>query len=418
VSSDRGNRSWAIWAALVFVAGAVVLTPVASSAQEGDATERREDVRDRRAQIDLEVDALQADVAEVNQALARLQRNVATQRAELAEAERSFRAAQADVAEAEQAVADAERRIADLERDTDELVVESFVNPPSSHALDAFSADNVSDAAVTQALLNLQAEADADMLDQLGAAREDLQIEQRNKREAAADAEDKRDVSRSELADLEDAMSQQQAFADEVERRLDRQLAEAEALRAVDAELSRQIEAEQAEAARRLRELQEAQAAIQASTGANPPPPEPTDGGGIQEVPGGLATVSCPTGGSITVAASIASNVQGLLDLAGQQGVPLCGGGYRDPEQQIQLRREHCGTSYYAIYEMPSSQCNPPTARPGSSMHEQGLAIDFTCAGGSVEVGGVCWNFLDAHANDYGLYNYPAEPWHWSTDGT
>jgi LAS superfamily LD-carboxypeptidase LdcB len=68
---------------------------------------------------------------------------------------------------------------------------------------------------------------------------------------------------------------------------------------------------------------------------------------------------------------------------------------------------------------MPASQCDPPTARPGTSLHEQGLAIDFTCDGGSVvDYGDVCWNWLEANANSYGLYNLPSEPWHWSVDGT
>ncbi len=64
------------------------------------------------------------------------------------------------------------------------------------------------------------------------------------------------------------------------------------------------------------------------------------------------------------------------------------------------LRRSHCGPSDYAIYEMPSSQCSPPTARPGNSMHEQGLAIDFVnCSSHST----ACWQWLDAHAAAYGF---------------
>jgi len=99
--------------------------------------------------------------------------------------------------------------------------------------------------------------------------------------------------------------------------------------------------------------------------------------------------------------------------------VTLCGGGYRSPDAQIQLRMEHCGTSNYAIYEMPASQCSPPTARPGSSLHEQGLAVDFTCnGGGTVDSGDECWTWLEANAADYGLYNLPSEPWHWSVDGS
>lgn len=133
-------------------------------------------------------------------------------------------------------------------------------------------------------------------------------------------------------------------------------------------------------------------------------------------VPGGLARVSCPAGGSITVAGSIAEDVQALLDMAGRQGVPLCGWGYRDPQRQIELRRSHCGASDYAIYQMPASQCDPPTARPGASMHERGLAVDFTCRG-SIVRGGACDSFLRSEAERHGLYNLPSEIWHYSTTG-
>ena len=54
---------------------------------------------------------------------------------------------------------------------------------------------------------------------------------------------------------------------------------------------------------------------------------------------------------------------------------------YRDPQRQIELRQQNCGSSHYAIYEAPSSACSPPTARPGSSNHERGLAVDFQNCG-------------------------------------
>jgi hypothetical protein len=138
----------------------------------------------------------------------------------------------------------------------------------------------------------------------------------------------------------------------------------------------------------------------------------PADSG--VDVPDGLATVSCPRGGSITVASSIASNLQSLLDHAARDGLGLCGWGYRDSQRQIELRRAHCGTSHYAIYEAPASSCSPPTARPGQSMHERGLAVDFeNCSTRST----TCYQWLNRHASSYGLYNLPSEPWHWSTNG-
>ena len=123
-------------------------------------------------------------------------------------------------------------------------------------------------------------------------------------------------------------------------------------------------------------------------------------------------------GNGISVHVSIADDVTRLLADAAADGVVLAGGGYRDPAAQIAARKANCGTSNYAIYEMPAGQCSPPTARPGTSRHEQGLAIDFTYQGRIISSrSGVAWNWLQANAASYGLYNLPSEPWHWSTDG-
>jgi LAS superfamily LD-carboxypeptidase LdcB len=121
----------------------------------------------------------------------------------------------------------------------------------------------------------------------------------------------------------------------------------------------------------------------------------------------------------ITVHVAIGAQLDALLAAAERDGYHLTGAGYRSHERQIELRREHCGPSQYAIYEMPSSQCSPPTARPGNSMHEQGLAIDFSCSGALIESrSNPCFTRLSAHAPRYGLHNLPSEPWHFSLTGT
>jgi D-alanyl-D-alanine carboxypeptidase len=438
-----GSRRLALVAAVVALgSGVVVWSPVASGADEPDPakTERERDaVRSQSAEVDMQVDALQAKDAEVQAALTELEANVATQQAELDEAERAHGEAEADLAAAIQAVAEAQRRIDDLNRRADELVVQSFVNPPVDNALDAFRADSLSDAAIKQAMIEIQADTDADVLDQLDEAHEDMEVEQANKTAAEAAAQERKDEAAQELADVEAALAQQQAFAADLEERLNAKLAEAESLKEFDRALSERLVREQAEVARRLRAMQEAAerqrrareaAARAAAAAANRPPPPASDSppripavdppaSVVSPAPGGLATVTCPHGGSITVAASIADNVQALLNAAARDGVSLCArSGYRSPEQQIELRRQNCGSSNYAIYYMPASQCSPPTARPGSSMHERGLAIDFSCnGGGAIRYGNECWNWLAAHADEYGLYNLPSEPWHWSTTG-
>ena len=393
---------------LAVVLAVAALTPSIGGAQEPDpgATEQeRDEVRARQAEVVIEIDALEAQDAEVRAALAEIERNVAQQRSELQQAERVQAQGEAELAQATQAVADAQRRIDELNEQADRLVVDSFVNPPSDYALEPLRAGSMTDAAVIQAVLQMQGKRDADVLERLAQAHDSLEVEQGKKEDAAAEAKQAQEAAARELDDVEAALGQQQAFAADLEERLNARLAEAESLRTLDAALSDRLAQEQAALAAQL-------------AAAAQPPEQDVAPSQIAPAPGGLATVSCPVGGSITVAGSISGNVQALLNDAAADGVMLCGGGYRDPEEQIQLRMAHCGTSNYAIYQMPASQCSPPTAIPGTSMHEQGLAIDFTCnGGGTVSTGDECWDWLQAHAVGYGLYNLPSEPWHWSTNG-
>jgi len=139
----------------------------------------------------------------------------------------------------------------------------------------------------------------------------------------------------------------------------------------------------------------------------------------IGQPTGGYPAVRCPGGGSIAVDGSLAHNLNAMLLTAWRDGVDLCGGGYRDPQRQIQLRIQNCGSSDYAIYQMPSGSCSPPTAVPGTSMHERGLAIDFRCAGqGMPSRSSPCYRWMAGHAAAFGFFNLPSEPWHWSTDGS
>jgi hypothetical protein len=145
-------------------------------------------------------------------------------------------------------------------------------------------------------------------------------------------------------------------------------------------------------------------------------PLDPADPSAYEGTPGNVPLVTVE---GITVHREIAQQVAALIQAARADGFLLVGSGYRSPRRQIELRRAHCGSSRYAVYEMPASQCSPPTARPGHSMHEVGLAIDFTCNGALIRSrSSPCFQWLDRHASSYGLYNLPSEPWHWSNDGT
>lgn len=141
--------------------------------------------------------------------------------------------------------------------------------------------------------------------------------------------------------------------------------------------------------------------------------------GPSQPPSGNILTAYGPNGCHIQVDSSIKLKVEALLSAAHAAGKPMCGWGWRSPESQIALRKAHCGTSHYAIYEMPASQCSPPTARPGTSQHEIGLAIDFFngTMTNHTSFGGAQLAWMKANAATYGLKNLPSEAWHWSTTG-
>ncbi len=119
--------------------------------------------------------------------------------------------------------------------------------------------------------------------------------------------------------------------------------------------------------------------------------------------------------GTTRVHKCLAADLTRLYADAKRDGHVLGGWGFRTYDQQVALRKKHCGTSKWEIYQKASSQCRPPTARPGRSNHERGTAIDFNSAGNSLSRS--AFNWLAANARNYGLKNLPSEAWHWSTTG-
>jgi hypothetical protein len=142
--------------------------------------------------------------------------------------------------------------------------------------------------------------------------------------------------------------------------------------------------------------------------------------GPVGPASGNVAWAVGPGGCRIQVDTSIKANVEALLAAANAAGVFMCGWGWRSHERQIQLRIAHCGgNNHFSIWEKPAGQCVPPTAIPGRSMHERGLAIDFTrsTSGGTLGPSDPHFAWMKANAARFGLQNLPSEAWHWSTNG-
>lgn len=370
----------------------LVLSPGVSLAQRADTSPsaQRAAVRAEKAKNALQVNALQASTAEVSAALDALEANVSGQAALLAEANRA--AAEAEAAY-EQAMAAVEAKSAEIKRlrlKVRDFAIQAFVHPPADDAMAALDTADPGEAAQKRALLNVRSVNDADLLDRLKAAEEDLQVQRDLAERASKRAEEKRAAAAGRLGELRSARDAQASYARQVQARLEHAQSEAAALEQLDATLSKKIAAEQAALAKKAG-----------------PSRRSGGGGGGGSFNGSLSTVSCPTGGSITVNSTIADNTQALLNAA-PSSLSLCGWGWRSSQRQQELWNEHnCDTG-----------CSVPTARPGSSMHEQGLAIDFTSGGQAIQSrGSAAFKWLDANAGQYGFRNLPSEPWHWSTNG-
>lgn len=367
-----------------------------------DARARRDAVRAQQAQVASQVDALESSQDKVLAALSALDNNVRGQQATQADAERRAVEARTRASEARRAADELTTRIDALRSKVAQFARSAYVSPPGYDLIEQFHSGSAQEDATRQALLELHSSRDLSAIDELRAARQELddQLKAAEKAEAEADAQAK--AASAAMESLTRARSQQAAFADQVRVRLDERLSDAAYLGRLDSSLSNEIVA--AESAL-------AAAVSSAPTVTTPPSPgsPPTTIPPVTRPP--LTTV-----GGITVASSIADQVRQLLQAASAAGIQLSGYGYRDINAQIALRRQNCGTSDYAIWQKPPDQCSPPTARPGYSYHEQGLAIDFQYQGSFIRTRtNPAFVWLAANAARYGLYNLPSEPWHWDT---
>jgi D-alanyl-D-alanine carboxypeptidase len=115
-----------------------------------------------------------------------------------------------------------------------------------------------------------------------------------------------------------------------------------------------------------------------------------------------------------TVHRNVAFAYRRMVDDAKKAGISISGGGFRTKQRQIELRKINGCPD---VWTAPSSSCRVPTAIPGRSLHEIGMAVDLTSGGKTVTSTSPAFKWLHAHADEYGFVNLPSEPWHWSITG-
>ena len=384
--------------ALAVVASVVLCTFVPASVgnQTSDAKAQREEVRRQKAAVAAQINGLNADVEQLSDAVEVLDANLRVEEAALQNAQAQVDQATAEAQEIlnrkSQTQADLER----MEQAMRNVAIEAYSKPPAEGLVTLQSAD-LNEAVRKQALLDIVGNNNLDITEQIKGLKAELATLETERLAALARAEQAKAEVQGRHDQVAQAQAQQQAALDALDARLDRLLSERDQLTSQDKALSAEIE-------RQARLAAEAAARARRSGSS----------GTRYSVPGAGELVSVS---GITVHVSIADNLRNLLDAADADGVNLGGSGYRDSSSQISLRRAHCGSSDYDIYQKPASQCRPPTARPGSSNHERGLAVDFTQGGSVLTRGSSGFRWLQANAGRFGFQNLPSEPWHWSPDG-
>lgn len=385
-------------AAILAVIFLLTLVPAGAAPQKADPRKQREEVRRKKAEVAAQIDSLKASVEELSEALAVLDANLRQEEAALQHAQAEVDRATAEAQEIQQRRAETEAALREEEARMREVAIEAYSKPSEDNLLNLQSSD-LNEAVRKQALLDIVGNATLDITERIKGLKAELEALEEERLAALARAEEAKAEVQARYDAVKQAEAEQQEALDALERRHEHLLYERQHLDAKEKELNAEIE----------RQRREAEAALARARRKS--------GGGSGR------TVTLPSSGEmvnvggIVVHRSIADNVRALLDAAAADGIVLGGGGYRDPSAQIALRRAHCGSSDYDIWQKPASACRPPTARPGSSNHERGLAIDFTYQGRTLTRSSPAFHWLQRNAARFGLYNLPSEPWHWSVDG-
>ncbi len=369
-----------------------------ASAQEtlDELQEEREQVQEDQRETAEVVDALTVDLDAAEAELRRLDRIATDARAAAVQARADADAAAAEAARSSSSADLADSELGDLERRAAFFAVELYTGNADARSLEGIlRGDLFADATVDIVMGSVIGE-NTSFAEEVDAALDTLTERRDAASSATTRAQELSDEAVRALLVADEAEAEHLSFVVALQERLDHTLAEAEALKELDADLAERIRAREAYLASLL------------------PPRAP--GRGNVGPPVGIDQTTIVRGFRVNV--EIADQVEAMLAAAEEAGLNLGGGGWRDGASQIALRRAHCGPTEFDIYVRPANECSPPTARPTASMHERGLALDFSNDGVLITTrSNPAYLWLIENAATYGFFNLPSEPWHWSING-
>lgn len=385
---------------------AVVFTG-ATNVMAQDDEERLEELKEERERIQVEVaaaatkvDAATADFDVVAQALDDINALVDLHEARLADAEQAVRSAETLVDQAVQRREEIAVEMDELRGQVADLAVAAFTGESGENGEDLTSflvSEDPTEAIRRRSLVQFQTGNLADGLDRMRQLEAEVEQVEQDRLRAVEAALVNRTEAVNRRAELDIALDAQLELVLDVEARLESRLAEAQYIQELDADKAAEIQQQEEVIAKRIREEAARKAAAEAARRAASRP-APATAADIVDAEG------------FWVHVDVQDAVSRMIRDARSAGVTLRGYSYRSPQRTAELRVINGCPD---VYNASPSSCRIPTARPGQSMHERGLAIDFqSCWRGSA-----CFTWLSNNASKYGYYNLPSESWHWSTNG-
>jgi murein DD-endopeptidase MepM/ murein hydrolase activator NlpD len=223
--------------ALLLVLGLVAPELAASS----DTRSQRERARQQRADVARQIDTLRSNDQELAAAVARLDGLIRSQQADVSAARQALAAAEEEVAETQRRLAATRERTVELRHILVERAVDAYIRPGGDDLDHLLDSSDFGEANRRQVLLQQVSANDQDLIDELRAAAEDLEVLEAENLAAAERARQRREATESRLSELQQSRAAQAQARAELDRRIADFRREADALSAEEGRLTRLI---------------------------------------------------------------------------------------------------------------------------------------------------------------------------------
>ena len=254
------TRSQRLASALAILA--LVLVGIAAPADAATASrQRQEQLRAEKAKKARELNALKSSDAQLERAVAALAAQVQTETAKLASARQAVNAAEAAVKATENKIATTEAEMNALHSAVVNRAVNAYINPQAQGIAELTDAKDLGEASRRAAMLRQVANNDRDVIDQLRATREDLDIEKAKADQQRAVAAKRRDDVKQRVTSLSSNLAEKARLEKALDARIQSIQAEAAALSAEEGRIA-EILAARARTARASRSVDSGPTAV------------------------------------------------------------------------------------------------------------------------------------------------------------